>query len=79
MGRQTRRYGLLGAFDHVITRESAPRAKPAPDLCREALPRLGLSPHEEVSFEDSPPGLQAARAADIRCVAVAGAATHSKP
>ncbi|MFD9498137.1 HAD family hydrolase [Streptomyces sp. NPDC060035] len=72
-----RQYGLLGGFDHVITRESAPRAKPAPDLYLEALSRLGLSPHEAVAFEDSPPGLQAARAAGIRCVVVPGAVTRS--
>lgn len=69
-----RQFGLLDHFAHVITREAVRNAKPAPDLYLEALSRLELSPHETLAFEDSAPGLKAARAAGLRCIVVPGPA-----
>ena len=65
-----RQYGILDRFAHVVTRDAVAHAKPAPDLYLEALSRLRLSPHEALAFEDSLPGLKAARAAGLRCVVV---------
>ncbi|AVV44138.1 HAD-IA family hydrolase [Streptomyces sp. ID05-04B] len=67
-----RQFGILDRFAHVVTRDAVPNAKPAPDLFLEALSRLRLSPHEALAFEDSLPGLKAARAAGLRCIVVAG-------
>ncbi|GLW28282.1 HAD family hydrolase [Actinoplanes regularis] len=46
------------------------RAKPAPDLYRTALTRLGLEPEQAVAIEDSPTGIRAAQRAGLRCIAV---------
>jgi beta-phosphoglucomutase-like phosphatase (HAD superfamily) len=44
--------------------------KPAPDAYRLALERLRLRPSEAIALEDSPTGLEAARAAGLRCLAI---------
>jgi HAD superfamily hydrolase (TIGR01509 family) len=69
------RLGLLGAFEVVVTRESAPRAKPAPDLYLEALARLAVAPHRAFVVEDAANGVAAARAAGLRCLAYPNAVT----
>lgn len=63
-------HGLLDRFDAVVCREDAAQAKPAPDLYREALRRLGAEPSAAVAFEDSYNGVLAAHTAGVRCVAV---------
>lgn len=67
------RLGLLAAMETVVTREDAPRAKPAPDLYVEALRRLGVP--TAVAVEDSANGVAAARAAGLRVLAVPGPVT----
>jgi mannitol-1-/sugar-/sorbitol-6-/2-deoxyglucose-6-phosphatase len=44
--------------------------KPAPDVYLAAARRLGLSPARCLAVEDSPPGVLAAKAAGLRCLAV---------
>lgn len=44
--------------------------KPAPDVYRRALARLGVGPTEAVAIEDSLPGLAAARGAGLATIAV---------
>jgi pseudouridine-5'-monophosphatase len=44
-------------------------AKPAPDIFLLAASRLGVRPEDAVVFEDSPAGVQAARAAGMQVVA----------
>ncbi|MCW2776466.1 MAG: HAD-superfamily hydrolase, subfamily variant 3 [Frankiales bacterium] len=67
------RLGLLGALELVVTREDAPRPKPAPDLYLEALRRLGVD--AAVAVEDSANGVTAAKAAGLPVVAVPGPVT----
>ncbi|HET9693268.1 MAG TPA: HAD-IA family hydrolase, partial [Steroidobacteraceae bacterium] len=55
-------------FATIIDAENAPRKKPDPQAYHVALQRLGLSPHEAVAIEDSPAGLESARAAGIPVV-----------
>ncbi|SDT80590.1 HAD family hydrolase [Actinoplanes derwentensis] len=50
-------------------------SKPAPDLFRHAAAVLGVPPAKCVVFEDAPNGVAAARAAGMRCVALA--TTHA--
>jgi len=63
------RLALRTQFDVVVTRESAARAKPHPDLYVAALGRLGVPADQAVAVEDSRHGVAAALAAGIRCVA----------
>jgi mannitol-1-/sugar-/sorbitol-6-/2-deoxyglucose-6-phosphatase len=46
------------------------QAKPAPDVYLTAARRLGVAPASCLALEDSPPGVTAAKAAGMRCVAV---------
>jgi beta-phosphoglucomutase len=63
--------GLERSFDAIVTGPEAPRSKPDPGIFLMAAERLGLSPADCVVFEDSPVGLEAARAAGSLRVAVA--------
>ena len=54
-------------FATVVCAEDAPVKKPDPQAYSLALQRLGLTAHESFALEDSPGGLQAARAAGIAC------------
>lgn len=65
-----KRLGLRGAFDAVVARDDVARAKPAPDIFLAAVSRLGVEAPSCVAFEDSQPGVAAARAAGLKCIAV---------
>ncbi len=54
-------------FDAVVCAEDAPLKKPHPQAYQLVLQRLRIQPHEAYALEDSPNGLQAARAAGIAC------------
>ena len=58
-------------WDAVVTAEDVTARKPAPDIFLEAARRLGVAPERCVVIEDAVNGVQAARAAGMRCVAVA--------
>jgi beta-phosphoglucomutase len=65
-----------GLDEHVaftVTAEDVSRTKPDPEGYLVALERLGGIPADEVLvIEDTPVGVEAARAAGMRCVAVLG-------
>lgn len=63
-------------FDVIITKASALAKKPAPDSYLAALERLGVPAGDAVAFEDSPIGIVAAQAAEIKCVAVPNLVTR---
>ncbi len=60
-----------GWWDAVVTAEAVSRRKPAPDLFLTAAHQLGFSPADCVVIEDAVNGIEAARAAGMRCVGVA--------
>jgi len=62
---------LDGYFDAVLDSGSVARTKPHPDVFLQAAGRLGIAPDDCLVFEDSLPGLEAARRAGMRAVAVA--------
>ncbi|MBI5388294.1 MAG: HAD-IA family hydrolase [Verrucomicrobia bacterium] len=67
-----RRIGLPPAdWDALVSAEDVQHKKPAPDLFLAAARKLGVSPAECVVIEDAVNGIQAAKAAGMRCVAVA--------
>jgi len=56
--------------EFLVAREDVARPKPAPDAYTLACSRLGLSPAACLAVEDSPRGIQAAKAAGLMCVAL---------
>lgn len=63
---------LADRFDAIICAEDVPlgRTKPNPDLFVKALEAVDAAADEAIVFEDSPNGVQAARAAGIYTVSV---------
>lgn len=59
------------SWDCVITGEAVKARKPAPDIFLRAAARLALAPHQCVVVEDAVNGVEAAKAAGMRCLAVA--------
>jgi beta-phosphoglucomutase len=58
-------------WDAVITAENVVHRKPAPDLFLAAAARIGCPPSACTVIEDAVSGVAAAKAAGMRCVAVA--------
>lgn len=58
-------------WDAIVTAEDVIHKKPAPDLFLAAIGKLRLPAQQCVVIEDAVNGIQAARAAGVRCVAVA--------
>ena len=69
------RLGLTALLHAVVAREDYAAAKPAPDAYLGAAAALGLAPGACVAVEDTPRGLVAARAAEMRVVVVPGELT----
>ena len=63
--------GVEGLFQVVVSSEEVSRPKPAPDTYLEAVHRLGLSPHCCLAVEDTQAGVQAAKTAGLRVLAIA--------
>ena len=63
---------LADLFDSETTGDEVTRGKPAPDLFLMAAERLGIEPAQAVVLEDSPLGVEAAKAAGMRVIAVLG-------
>jgi HAD superfamily hydrolase (TIGR01509 family) len=64
------RFGLVDAFQAVVTRDMVALPKPSPDLYLEACSRLGVEVDCVVALEDSVNGVNSARAAGLYCIAV---------
>jgi len=61
-------YEALDAFSEIATGDAVARKKPAPDIYRLALSRLGVTARCAVAFEDSAIGVAAAKAAGLLTV-----------
>ncbi|MDR7417401.1 MAG: HAD family phosphatase [Armatimonadota bacterium] len=59
---------LEGRFDAIVGGDMVERVKPAPDVYLAAAARLAVEPAACVAIEDSPLGIEAARAARMRVV-----------
>jgi HAD superfamily hydrolase (TIGR01509 family) len=68
--------GLTGLWDRfegrIYSAWDVERGKPAPDLFLHAAAEMGFEPSECVVVEDSPVGIEAARAAGMRALGYAG-------
>ncbi|MDP2662325.1 MAG: HAD family phosphatase [Dehalococcoidia bacterium] len=67
--------GIGRFFDAVVSGDEVKAGKPDPEIFLEASRRLGVAPAFCVVMEDAIPGVMAAKAAGMRCVAV----TNSHP
>jgi HAD superfamily hydrolase (TIGR01509 family) len=68
--------GLPPVFEYVSTPSEECRPKPAPDVYLAACDALGVLAADAVAFEDSIPGLAAARAAGMYVIAVPSEGVH---
>jgi putative hydrolase of the HAD superfamily len=68
--RLLRQAGREADFAVLACGDEVERPKPAPDVYRLALDRLGLAPAAAVAVEDSRHGVAAAKAAGLRCIAI---------
>jgi beta-phosphoglucomutase-like phosphatase (HAD superfamily) len=62
---------LQGFFDAAVGAHDVARGKPEPDLFLLAADRVGVAPAHCLVFEDAPLGIEAARRAGMRAVAIA--------
>ena len=67
--------GLQQYFDVIVTGDDVKHGKPSPEGFLQAAYKLRVAVEDCVIVEDSPPGLQAAQAANIAAIAVTN--THS--
>ena len=72
------RLGVAQYVTTVVGDEDYSDGKPSPEPFLVGAKSLGFSPHRCVVFEDSDAGIQAARAAGIRCIALRPGATASQ-
>jgi beta-phosphoglucomutase len=64
--------GWTPKFSAIVTGADVTRGKPDPQVFLIAADRLKMSPAECVVIEDAPPGIEAARRAKMRVVALTG-------
>ena len=64
--------GLKRYLTILVSGETVPRGKPAPDIFLKAAQELRIDPQNCLVIEDAVAGVQAAHAAGMRCIAVAG-------
>jgi HAD superfamily hydrolase (TIGR01509 family) len=57
--------GFKDFFSVIVTTEQVPRGKPFPDMFLEAAKRMDVPPTECLVLEDSPAGIEAAKAAGM--------------
>ncbi len=63
-------FGLLELFGLVLTGEDVERQKPDPQGYEMAMAHFGVGPEDTMIFEDSAPGLEAAKASGARAFKV---------
>ena len=64
--------GLNKYLNALVSGETVPHGKPAPDIFLKAAGELGMAPASCLVIEDAVAGVAAAHAAGMRCIAVAG-------
>lgn len=63
--------GIKQRFDALASSKEVARGKPAPDVFLLAAARLGVNPRDCIVVEDGVSGMIGARAAGMRCIALA--------
>jgi len=62
--------GIRDCFEHIVCSDDVTHGKPHPEVFLKAADKLGLPPHKCVVIEDAVVGVQAAKAAGAKCLAV---------
>ena len=62
--------GLADSFNTIVSSEDVEQHKPAPDVFLEAARRLGVEPRHCRVYEDTDPGIEAARRAGMEYIDV---------
>ncbi|MFF3921248.1 HAD family hydrolase [Paenibacillus lactis] len=62
------KFGLLDAFNCIVSGEEVDRGKPAPDVYLKAAELLGVEPASCMVLEDARHGIAAAKAAGMQCI-----------
>jgi len=62
---------LRSYFASIVTGDDVSRPKPDPEIYIQAAERLTLAPAKCVAFEDSFVGIESAKRASMKCVAIA--------
>ena len=62
--------GLLEFFEIIVTGEDVKNGKPAPDIFLRAAGKLQVAPEDCLVFEDAASGVEAAKSAGMKCVAI---------
>jgi HAD superfamily hydrolase (TIGR01509 family) len=73
-----RRVGVLDHFQAVVTGDDVPEGKPNPAIYRLACARVKSAPAATVAIEDAVAGVQAAKAAGLKCVAISTSQSPQK-
>lgn len=68
---------LRSFLSAIVTGEDVQRGKPDPQVFLIAAERMGTAPGRTVVIEDAPPGVEAARRAGMRCIALTS--SHAAP
>ncbi|MBI5122563.1 HAD family phosphatase [Candidatus Roizmanbacteria bacterium] len=64
------KYNIQHYFKYIVTADDVKRGKPYPDIFVEILKKANFKSNEAFILEDSPSGIQAAKAIQIMCVAI---------
>lgn len=64
------RHGLTAFFDVIVTGDEVERGKPEPDIYLRAADKLRVAPDACLVIEDALSGIAAAKAAQMRVVAI---------
>jgi beta-phosphoglucomutase len=70
--------GTLPFFEAISSAEDYKRGKPDPQVFLVAAQKLGIAPENCVVFEDAPAGVEAAKRAGMKCIAVTFVGHHSR-
>jgi HAD superfamily hydrolase (TIGR01509 family) len=68
----------IETFDAVITAEDVVHKKPSPEIFLAAAKRIGLDPKECLVVEDAVSGVEAAKAAGAKCLAITSSFSKEK-
>jgi beta-phosphoglucomutase len=68
--------GMAGLFETTVSAEDVERGKPDPQVFLSAASRLGVPPERAIVVEDAAAGIEAARRAGMRSIAVVRDGRH---
>ena len=71
--------GLIKIFEKIVSGEDEVKhGKPAPDIFLRAAEKIGVKPEECLVLEDAKNGVDAAKAAKMRCIGVHNKFTYNR-